>query len=176
MFTECTSDKELSSRAISEELLHSFGLKLADSYTDVTYYIKESKKEKDIINIEDIYWKLKPVTTKELNSQTGAKYVVSIGEDKVLYLNETKVFDTEEVKELYIRSYCCTGGNNLIVITENGNVYMTENDPTSESDPVTFKELNMGNIKEFHANYYEGSMGNTHVYAIDSEGKEHLID
>ena len=183
MLSECTSEKELSVSTLTDGLMKSYGLNLADSYDDTTYYLKSAKKENDFITLEDVYWKLEPLAKTEIKSQTGIDYSLKLDEDKALYINDTKIFSDEKVKDFYIRPYCCTGGKKILLITESGKAYITNEDvdlkissTTVKLESITFKDLNLSNIKEFHINLYAPSMAGTHVYAIDDNGEEHLVD
>ena len=183
MLSECTSEKELSVSTLTDSLMKSYGLKLANSYDDTTYYLKSAKKEKDFITLEDVYWKLEPLTKTEIKSQTGVDYSLKLDDEKALYINDTKIFSDEKVKEFYIRPYCCTGGKKILLITESGKAYITNDDvdlkissTSVKLESITFKDLNLSNIKEFHINLYAPSMAGTHVYAIDNNGEEHLVD
>ena len=183
MLSECGSNEELAKDIISEKLIKEYGLALADSYTDTTYYLKTAKKANDKLSIEDIYWKLTSETKAELKTSTGTNYTVSIKDDKALYINSTMLFNQEKVKAFYVRPYCCAGNKKLIIVTEDNNTYTSDVNidlmVVTSSDKlkdITFKNLNIKNVKEIRLNYYVPSMAGTHAYAIDTDGKEHLID
>lgn len=189
MLVECSRDKELEYGALNKKILDEVGLKLADSYSNLTYYIKDSKKANSILNVEDIYWKLDEFTKKDITSQVGVNYSLNIESDKYLYItnkdknNTEKIFDNEKIKSFYIRPYCCTSGKKVLLITESNNVYISDEDidlyisnPSNKIEDITFKKLDLSNIKEFHINNYVPSMGGTHVYAIDNSGESYLID
>lgn len=187
LFKTCDKTEKLTDDALSEESIKNHGLKLADTYNDVIYYFKNDAKANDVINLEDIYWQLKPLTKTDLKSQTGKDYSLSIGDDKALYINTDKLFAEETVKAFYIRSYCCDGSKKVLLITENNNVYITSeyidiliDNPNNKVNDISFKKLDLSNIKEFHANYYSPNSNDiyhgTHVYAIDNNGESHLVD
>jgi len=180
MLAECASDTELKYGAVTEELLKSFHLELKDTYEKEPYYISISKKNNQVLYIDEIYWLLEPLKKKELTSQTGVKYTIGINDNKELYINDEIVFQSGKVKSFYIRPYCCSGDKKVIIVTENNQVYISEESVdlliSQQNNNIIFKDLPFKNVKEFHINYYVPSMAGTHVYAITNDDEKHLID
>lgn len=95
-----------------------------------------------------------------------------------LTTNEEKIiFEQEDVKNIAIRPYCCTGNTKLIILTTNGNLYISNKDCTySFNFDITFTKLNTTNItnlKLVSSNQYENINS---LYGINSSGEEILIE
>lgn len=191
MLKECGTSKKLENNILTKEKLDSYGIKLLDKYDDnqTTYYIKENKKANEQISIEDIYWKLEELTNKGITSHNGTKYTLYVNYNNFLiaeyhdHNEHVPLFTEEKVKSFVIRSYCCTGNFRLIILTENNNVYMSNEDVMdliSSSDTaiksLTFKKLNLTNIQSFISINNGTSLGKTDVYAIDKNGIKYILE
>lgn len=85
------------------------------------------------------------------------------------------IFDTEEVKNIAIRPLCCTGNGNLLILTMDGNVYISENDVNYFfSFNFPFKKLEVTDIvklKLVPKNEYDTTK---ELYGINSKNEEIL--
>jgi len=109
------------------------------------------------------------------------KYKAYIKDSKLytrnLETNEEKmIFDKESVKNIATRDICCTGNGFLLILTTNGNVYMSEKDCNyAFSFDFPFKKLDVKDIVSFKlipATDYDIVKN---LYGVDSDGKEILL-
>lgn len=96
---------------------------------------------------------------------------------KKLSTNEEKiVFDKEEVKGIAVRPICCTGNGNLLILTTNGNVYMSNNDCNYfYTFNMKYNKLDVKDIVSFKlipVNDYDIVKN---LYGVDSKGNEILL-
>ena len=89
---------------------------------------------------------------------------------------ESLIFDKESVANIAVRPFCCAGEGYLLILTTNGNVYISEKDCNYWfSFDFPFKKLNGSNIvslKLIPASDYDTVKN---LYGIDSNGKEILL-
>lgn len=102
--------------------------------------------------------------------------------DKKLYAKnmntkvEKVVFDKEKVKNIAVRTICCTGDGNLLILTENGNVYMSkENSNYFFTFDMEYTKLNAKDIVSFKLIPSSDIDFSKNLYGVDSEGKEILL-
>lgn len=161
---ECTSSKRLPKGVITkkEDLIINDGYK---SYMQ----IKDVYKEGEMLYKEDFivyeYPKATETNIDLLNEvevmylgsgfDEPIKYRVYIKENKLYATNlntseESVIFNDEEVSSIAIRPVCCTGNGNLLILTSNGNVYISEKDCNyAFSFDFPFKKLDATNIISF---------------------------
>lgn len=115
------------------------------------------------------------------NSDELVKYTVFIKNNKLyaknLKTNEEKnIFDKELVKKIAVRPVCCAGNGYLLILTTNGNVYISEDDYNyGFSFNFPFKKLDVKNIVSFKlipATDYDYVKN---LYGIDLNGKQILL-
>lgn len=109
------------------------------------------------------------------------KYKAYIKDNKLyaknLETNEEKmIFDKEPVKNIAVRKICCAGNAYLLLLTTDGNVYMSENDSNyGFSFDFPFKKLDVKDIVAFKLipafDYDEAK----NLYGVDSKGNEILL-
>lgn len=96
---------------------------------------------------------------------------------KKLDTNEEKiVFDKEEVKGIAVRPICCTGNGNLLILTTNGNVYMSDNDCNYfYTFNMKYNKLDVKDIVSFKLiPAYDYDIVKN-LYGVDSKGNEILL-
>lgn len=115
------------------------------------------------------------------SSEELVKYKVYVKNQKLYATNlktkeEKIVFDKELVKNIAIRRICCTGDGYLLILTTNGNVYMSEKDCNyAFSFNFPFKKLEVTDIVSFKLiPAFDYDMAKN-LYGVDSEGKEILL-
>lgn len=96
---------------------------------------------------------------------------------KNLKTNEEKiVFDKEPVKNIAVRPICCAANGHLLILTSNGNVYMSEEDCNYFfTFNMKYTKLDAKNIVSFKlvpAFDYDVAKN---LYGVDSEGKEIML-
>ena len=148
--------------------------KIDNSETDDIEYEKST--------IEEIELKTEVDTMNHGNNEEEfTKYKTYIKNNKLytknLRTNEEKmIFDKEPVKNIAIRRICCAGDANLLILTTNGNVYISEKDCNyGFSFEFPFIKLNATNIVSFKlvpAFDYDVAKN---LYGVDSNGKEILL-
>ena len=162
---ECTSSKRLPKGVITkkEDLIINDGYK--------TYMqIKDVYKEGEMLYKDDFILYEYPKATETnidllnevevMNLGSGSevepiKYRIYVKENKLYATNlntseENIIFDDEAVASIAVRPVCCTGNGNLLILSTNGNVYMSEKDCNyAFSFDFQFKKLEVSNIVSF---------------------------
>lgn len=153
------------------------------------FNIIRSYANKDISYEEDI--ELKTELSFESSMDEDGNYI-SFNEGRVSYdvyikdnklyakkldTNEEKiVFDKEDVKGIAVRPICCTGNGNLLILTTNGNVYMSNNDCNYfYTFNMKYNKLDVKDIVSFKlipVNDYDIVKN---LYGVDSKGNEILL-
>ena len=117
-----------------------------------------------------------------LNEEDFINYHVFIDENVLYAVNEDNnekrvIFDKENVKNIAIMPICCAGNGNLLILTEYGNVYISEKDCNySFSFDFPFKKLDVSDIVSFKlVPTDEYSHYNMNLYGINSKNEEILI-
>lgn len=110
------------------------------------------------------------------------KYKVYVKDSKLYAINlgnneERIVFDLEIVDYIAVRNICCTGNAKLLILTKDGNVYMSEDDCNYNfSFDFTFKKLDVTNIVSFKLmSTFENDIVKK-LYGVDIDGNEILLD
>lgn len=115
------------------------------------------------------------------NSEDLTKYRVYVKNNKLyaknLNTNEEKiVFDKELVKNIAIRPICCTGNSLLLILTVDGNVYISEKDCIyAFSFDFPFKKLDVSDIVAFKLIPVNENDVVKNLYGVDSKGNEILL-
>lgn len=96
---------------------------------------------------------------------------------KNLKTNEEKmIFDKESVKNIATRNICCAGNAYLLILTSNGNVYMSNEDINyGFTFNVKFNKLDVKNIVAFKLIPVADYDFTKNLYGVDIEGKEILL-
>ena len=96
---------------------------------------------------------------------------------KNLKTNEEKiVFDKEPVKNIAVRPICCAANGHLLILTSNGNVYMSDEDCNYFfTFNMKYTKLNAENIVSFKLVPLFDYDVAKNLYGIDSEGNEILL-
>ena len=117
-----------------------------------------------------------------LNEEDFITYHVFIDENVLYAVNEDNnekrvIFDKENVKNIAIMPICCAGDGNLLILTEYGNVYISEKDCNySFSFDFPFKKLDVSDIVSFKlVPTDEYSYYNMDLYGINSKNEEVLV-
>ena len=160
--TECTTNKKLEKGVITnKEELKSKNPK--ENYVlidNITYKPKEFIYKKDFYithyekNTETEVPLLTELSVKTQKSSEDEmiNYHIYIKNEKLYAtnLNEKKdalIFDKEKVKNIAVRPICCAGEGLLIILTQKGNIYLSEHDVNYWfSFNFPFKKLNASNI------------------------------
>lgn len=144
------------------------------------------------INEEDYVYEKSTVTEVELKTELETmnhgnseeelvKYNTYIKNNKLyaknLKTNEEKmIFDKEPVKNIATRNICCAGNAHLLILTSNGNVYMSNEDSNyGFTFNIKFNKLDAKNIVSFKLIPETDYDFAKNLYGIDSEGKEILL-
>lgn len=115
------------------------------------------------------------------NDDELVKYKVYIKKEKLyaknLNTNEEKiVFDKEPIKNIAVRKLCCTGNGYLLILTTNGDVYISERDCNYDfSFDFPFKKLDVKDVVSFKLVPVADYDFVKNLYGIDSEGNEFLL-
>ena len=161
---ECTSSKRLPKGVITskEDLI------INDVYKSYMQ-IKDVYKEGEMLYKEDFIVYEHPKATETnidlLNEvevmylgsgyDEPIKYRVYIKKNKLYATNlntseESIIFDEEEVASIAVRPVCCTGNGNLLILTADGNVYISEKDCNyAFSFDFPFKKIEATDIVSF---------------------------
>ncbi|MBE6156432.1 MAG: hypothetical protein E7161_01670 [Firmicutes bacterium] len=128
----------------------------------------ELKSEVDAINHGNSSEELVEYKTYIKNNKLYAKN---------LKTNEEKmIFDKEPVKNIATRPVCCAGSAYLLILTTDGNVYMSEQDINYQfSFEISFEKLEAKDIVSFKLMPVSGDYVSHDLYGIDSNGKETLL-
>ena len=116
------------------------------------------------------------------SSEDFTKYKTYIKDGKLYAINlnnnqEKMIFDKEEIKNIAIRPYCCAGNAKLLILTTNGNVYLSKQDCTySFNFNIEFEKLEIKDIKAFKLIPKEENDIVKSLYGINSDGIEILIN
>ena len=146
------------------------------------FEINEDDYEYEKVTIEEVELKTEINTMNHGNSEEEfVEYKTYIKNNKLyaknLKTNEEKIiFDKEPVKNIATRNICCAGNAHLLILTSNGNVYMSNEDSNYDfTFRITFNKLDAKNIVSFKlvpAFDYDVAKN---LYGVDSEGKEILL-
>lgn len=136
----------------------------------------------DKTTVEEIKLKTEIEVTNHGNSDSDlVKYKVYIKDSKLYAVNlknneEKIVFDKEYVKNIAIRSICCAGNGYLLILTDDGNVYMSAKDCNYNfSFDFPFKKLDVSNIEKFKlVPAFDYDMARN-LYGVDKNGNEILL-
>lgn len=115
------------------------------------------------------------------NSEDLTRYKAYIKDDKLyatnLSTNEEKlIFDTENVKNIAIRPYCCAGNAKLLILTTKGNLYISKQDCTySFNFNISFEKSEVNDIVSLKLIPEEDYDIVKSLYGINSKGEEILI-
>lgn len=189
--TECTTKDTLPDGALTKKeqlLFHNYHKK---------YMLKEgvSIKKGDILYKDyfDYYEDPKQTSTElqlldELevmnhgnSSDEFVKYRVYIKDNKLYATNKTTnetkiVFDAEEVKKIASRPICCTGNAYLLILTNDGNVYISEKDSNYFfSFDFPFNKIDATDIVSFKLIPYNDYDSAKNLYGVNSKGEEILL-
>lgn len=154
------------------------------------FNIIRSYTNKDISYEEDI--ELKTELSFESSMDEDGNYI-NFNEGRVSYnvyvkdnklyarkldTNEEKiVFDKEDVKGIAVRPICCTGNGNLLILTTNGNVYMSDNDCNYFfTFNMKYNKLDVKDIVSFKLIPVNGYDIVKNLYGVDSKGNEFLLN
>ena len=115
------------------------------------------------------------------SSDEFIKYKAYVKDNKLYGINlstneEMVVFDKEPVKNIAVRRICCAGDGYLLILTTNGNVYMSEKDCNyAFSFDFPFKKTDVKDIVSFKLiPAYDYDVAKN-LYAVDSRGNEILL-
>ncbi len=189
--TECNANEQLSNEVITkkDELLfqdyhkkymlkEGISIKKGDIlYKDYFTYYEEPKQTVTELQLLDEL----EVMNHGNSSEEFVKYSVYIKNSKLYATNknnnETKiVFDKEEVKKMASRPICCTGNANLLLLTNNGNVYISEKDSNYFfSFDFPFKKLDTTDIISFILIPHDDYDSIKNLYGINSKGEKILL-
>lgn len=155
-----------------------------DDFNLIKSYIKTDNIEYEKATIDEIELKTE-VDTSYLglggSDPELVKYKVYIENNKLyakkIDTNEVKViFDKEPVKNIAVRKICCTGDGYLLILTVNGNVYMSEKDCNyGFSFDFPFKKLDAKDIVSFKLIPVADYDLAKNLYGVDSKGNEILL-
>lgn len=187
---ECISNKRIPKGVITEkeELLTE---DIFTSYKQIkeSYKIGEMLYEDDFILYEspratesDIEL-LNEVEVMNLGSsaEEPIKYKIYVKENEVYAINlntgEDKViFDIEKVSNIAVRPLCCAGNGELLILTTNGNAYISEKDCNySFGFDFPFKKLEAKDIVGFKLIPTNDGDWTKNLYGINSIGEEILL-
>ena len=186
----CTSNKDLGTNVLTEELLDWYQIGIFDNLSsdEIKYYYKNDKKQNDFLNIDDIYWKLEMYTEKQEKNLIGNDFKFYISDDKKLYIddyannNSIKIFDKESIKAFTMQKSSGDGGYNIIILTDNNNVYSSEQNilhiiskNAFMTTDITFKKQNISNIESFISTNDSEILAGYKIYAVDYEGNIFLM-
>lgn len=160
---ECTTNKRLKKGVVTkkEELIPEdfyTSYKTLKKYNkgeilykdDFEIYIYPKSQEADIELLKEI-----EVMDHGNSSEDFTKYKAYIKDNKLyaknLKTNEEKlIFSKEKVSSIAIRPFCCAGNAKLLILTTNGNVYISKKDcHYSFNFDFPFEKINISNIKGF---------------------------
>lgn len=148
---------------------------------DFTIYEEEKVEEKVLTLLKEATFKTDEGKTI-LNEEDFITYHVFVDENVLYAVNEDNnekrvIFDKENVKNIAIMPICCAGDGNLLILTEYGNVYISEKDCNySFSFDFPFKKLDVSDIVSFKlVPTDEYSYYNMDLYGINSKNEEVLI-
>ena len=116
------------------------------------------------------------------SSEDFTRYKAYIKDGKLYAINlnnnqEKMIFDKEEIKNIAIRPYCCAGNSKLIILTTNGNVYLSKQDCTySFNFNIEFIKLEISDIKAFKLIPNKEDDIVKSLYGINSKNIEILIN
>lgn len=160
---ECTTNKRLKKGAITkkEELIPEdfyTSYKTLKKYnkgeilykSDFEIYVYPKSQEVDVELLKEI-----EVMNHGNSSEDFTKYKAYIKNNKLYAINlktneEKIIFEKEKIASIAIRPFCCAGDAKLLILTTNGNVYISKKDcHYSFSFNFPFEKINISNIKGF---------------------------
>ena len=109
------------------------------------------------------------------------KYDIYIKDNKLyaknLEVNKEKlIFSEEEVSNIAVRKICCAGDGNLLILTSNGNVYISEKDINySFNFNFPFTKLEVTDIVSFKLIPIADYDFTKNLYGVNSKGEEILL-
>lgn len=116
------------------------------------------------------------------NLEIPIKYKIYLKDKKIyaknLNNNEEKIiFDNEEVKNIAVRPYCCTGNGKLIILTTKGNLYISKYDCNYFfSFEFPFEKLNITDLKSIKLVPKDKNDIVKSLYGINSKDEEIFIE
>lgn len=153
-----------------------------EDFNLIKSYIKSDESKHEKATTTEIELNTEIDTMNHGNSEEElVKYKVYIKNNKLyaksLKTNEEKtIFDKEPVKNIATRNICCGGNAYLLILTTNGNVYMSEDDCNYDfTFDFPFKKLDAKNIVSFKLVPVTDYDFAKNLYGVDSEGKEILL-
>lgn len=180
MLVSCKTRASLPEGTLTNGNINDFSFyeEIANSYESNQIIFTTAKSDKDAINIyNDLAIKIDMSDSIEMPSQSGAINRYIIGNDKVLYYtNDQSIFNKDNVKSIAIINECCAGGYYLLVLTENGNVYLSDQDLSeiTSSKNISFSKKGVSGatsiIMKLSKNQTTAS-----IYAVDSNDNLTLI-
>jgi len=143
---------------------------------DLELYIEPKEQETIIELLTEV-----EVMNHGNSSEDFTKYKAYVKNNKLyavnLKTNEEKIiFDKEKVDKIAIRPFCCAGDAWLLILTTNGNVYISDKDcHYAFSFDFPFTKLNVKDIKLFKLiPAYDYDIVKN-LYGINSLGEEILL-
>ena len=84
--------------------------------------------------------------------------------------------DKENVKNIASRNICCAGNAHLLILTTDGNVYMSDDDSNYNfTFDIKFNKLDAENIVSFKLVPTSDYDFTKNLYGVDSNGNEILL-
>lgn len=155
-----------------------------ENFNLIKSYVKSEQFEYEKETTEEVELKTE-IDTMEHVVISGVgkvvKYKTYIKNNKLyaknLETNEEKIiFDKEPVKNIASRKICCTGNAHLLILTNIGNVYMSEEDSNyGFTLNIKFNKLDAKDIVSFKLVPAFDYDIVKNLYGVDSEGKETLL-
>lgn len=146
------------------------------------FEINEENYEYEKTTVTEVELKTELETMNHGNSEEElVKYITYIKSNKLyaknLKTNEEKmIFDKESVKNIATRNICCAGNAYLLILTSNGNVYMSNEDINyGFTFNIKFNKLDVKNIVAFKLIPVADYDFTKNLYGVDIEGKEILL-
>lgn len=146
------------------------------------FEINEDDYEYEKSTVTEVELKTELETMNHGNSEEElVKYKTYIKNNKLyakdLKTNEEKmIFDKEPVKNIATRNICCAGNAYLLILTSNGNVYMSNEDINyGFTFNIKFNKLDVKNIVAFKLIPVADYDFTKNLYGVDIEGKEILL-
>jgi len=188
---ECTTNKKLPSGIITKksQLLTNDPKKNYVLIHNITYQKEEYLYEKDFYitnyekNTETEIYLLKELSVKTQKSSEDEmiKYHIYIKDEKLYATNlntkkESIIFDKEKVRNIAVRPICCAGEGNLIILTTEGNVYISEKDCNYWfSFDFPFQKIDVTNIISLKLKPQNDLDIVKDLYGVNASGEEYLL-
>lgn len=196
---ECTTNKKIpknivtdKSELLSNEIEELYCL-IKDKYSPKEFLYKEdfelSREEKVTSQEIALLNELSVATMGDIKNglpistyDEPIKYNIYIKNNKLYAINlstkeEKIIFDKEEVKHIAVRPYCCTGEGKLLILTTNGNVYISKYDCNYFfSFDFPFIKIDVKDIISFKLIPNNNDDIVKSLYGINTNNQEILID